>query len=266
MSDRFDLFLFSTDVEAIEPAVAAGVAGVVVDWERVGKRHRQSGADTQIGEDTAADLARVRAATAARVLCRVDNVRDLLPDQIEAAIAGGADEILLPMVRSAREIEDVLRQVDGRSDVGALIETVAALGELSEIATLPLARVYVGLNDLAIERRSTTIFAPLVDGTLDRIRRHFAVPFGFGGLTVTDLGAPIACRLLIGEMARLGCAFTFLRRSYHADVRDRHAPAELRALQRELDVAFGRSELEVARARHALVAAIHEWEGALASA
>ena len=38
MSDRFDLFLFSTDVETIEPAVAAGVAGVVVDWERVGKR------------------------------------------------------------------------------------------------------------------------------------------------------------------------------------------------------------------------------------
>ena len=49
MTRPFELFLFSTDETAVAAAVARGVSGVVVDWERVGKRHRQAGADTQIG-------------------------------------------------------------------------------------------------------------------------------------------------------------------------------------------------------------------------
>ena len=51
--------------------MAAGVEGVVVDWERKGKLERQARADTQIGCDTLADLRRIRAATHARVLCRI---------------------------------------------------------------------------------------------------------------------------------------------------------------------------------------------------
>ena len=44
MSADFELFLFSSDPATIAPTVSAGVAGIVVDWERVGKRHRQAGA------------------------------------------------------------------------------------------------------------------------------------------------------------------------------------------------------------------------------
>jgi 2-keto-3-deoxy-L-rhamnonate aldolase RhmA len=266
VSRPFDLFLFSTEPAAIEAAAASGISGVIVDWERVGKRHRQAGADTQIGEDTPDDLRRVRAHTSKRILCRIDNTPALVPEQVEEAIAVGADEILLPMVRSAGEVEDVIAQANGRCGVGILIETEAALGELPELATLPLTRVYVGLNDLAIERGSTNIFEALVDGTVDEIREHFTVDFGLAGLTVLDGGIPIPCRLLIAELGRLGCSFSFLRRSYHADIRGRDPQHEIPRLLGALEAAGQRTQAEVAIDRESLVGAVDEWTGVLASA
>ena len=78
----------------------AGVDGFIVDWECKGKEKRQAGADTEINEDTPEDLRRVRAATNARVLCRLNQPGPWTAGEIEEAVAGGADEILLPMVRS----------------------------------------------------------------------------------------------------------------------------------------------------------------------
>jgi hypothetical protein len=266
MTQGFELFLFSTDHAAIGPAVSGGVSGVVVDWERVGKRHRQAGADTQIGEDTFDDLRRVRVGTPARILCRVDNKEQLLEEQIEAAVDCGADEILLPMVRSASEVERVVGAAAGRCGVGILIETQAALEEIEEIAALPLSRVYVGLNDLAIDRQTTNIFEPLVDDTIEETRKHFSIPFGFAGLTIAEGGAPIPCRLIIGELIRLNCSFSFLRRSYHADIRGRDPIREIRRLITALAAARNRTTREVDEDRDALVAAVEEWAGALASA
>lgn len=72
MSSAFELLLFSTDPVFIQKAVAGGVAGIVVDWEVAGKAKHQWGFDTEINADTLKDLQRVRAATDARVICRVN--------------------------------------------------------------------------------------------------------------------------------------------------------------------------------------------------
>jgi hypothetical protein len=266
VSSEFELFLFSTDKAAISSAVSGGVSGVVVDWERVGKRHRQAGADTQIGEDTVDDLRRVRAVTSRRILCRIDNNEGLVEEQIAAAVGSGADEILLPMVRSASEVERAVALVSGRCGIGILIETQAALEEADEIANLPLSRVYVGLNDLAIDRQTTNIFEPLVDGTIEDTRKHFSVPFGFAGLTVADGGAPIPCRLIVGELVRLDCSFSFLRRSYHADIRGRDPAREIPRLVAALEAATSRTAAEVREDRDALLVAVEQWAGVLASA
>ena len=261
MNDRFDLFLFSTDPSTIAESLAAGVRGVVVDWERVGKRHRQAGADTQIGEDTADDLRRVRRETPAYTLCRIDNKPELLAPQIDEALELGVDELLVPMIRSAAEAEDMLDLVAGRCGVGILVETRAVLDDLDDLAALPLSRVYVGLNDLAIDRRRANIFEALVDGTVDEIRSHFSVPFGLAGLTVLDGGAPIPCRLIVGELARLGCSFSFLRRSYQADIRGRDPQEEIRRLLVELERAGLRTAAEVEADRDALAEAVEAWPG-----
>jgi hypothetical protein len=252
----FGLFLFATHPDLVREAADAGVDGIVVDWERRGKRERQAGADTEIRSDTPADLAAVRRATDGRVLCRVDGPGQGSGEEIEQAIDLGADEVLLPMVRSAGEVERALGQVAGRCGLGILIETEDAVRCASRLAALPLSRVYIGLNDLMIDRRSSSIFEPLTDGTVECVRRHFPMPFGVAGLTLPDRGSPIPCRLLIGEMARLRCDFSFLRRSFLRDV-DRGALAPAVAdIRTALERARGRERDAIEGDRVGLVAAV----------
>ncbi len=209
MDSNFELVLFSTNPSFIREAVAAGVDVIIVDWERTDKEKRQAFADTQINDDTVEDLRIVRKSTDALVICRVDHCGLGTAKGVEEAIEAGADEILIPMVRTVEEVVRIIDQVRGRCGVGILIETRAAVKLAEELGRLPLSRVYVGLNDLAIERGTPNIFTALVDGTVEEVRKAFHVRFGFGGLTLPDRGYPIPCRLLIGELARLKCDFSF---------------------------------------------------------
>ncbi len=255
----FSLTLFSTKPGFIQSAVAAGVDEVIVDWEHVGKAERQRTADTEINQDTLTDLRGVRACTRARVICRINQFGSGTPGEVEHAIEAGADEILLPMVRSVGQVQAVLEQAGERCGVGILVETNEAVQLVEQLAVLPLSRVYVGLNDLAIERHHLNIFSSLLDGTLEFIRQPFHGPFGFGGLTLPDGGFPIPCRLLIGEMARLNCTFSFLRRSFYRDIEGRDLGLEIPALQQAIQSAFARSQHEINRDRMDLESAIQAW-------
>src|SRR3712207_7720248 len=69
------------------------------------------------------------------------SLHDALP------ISLGADEILLPMVRSADQVDRALDAVDGRCGLGILIETQAAVSLAAELARRPLSRVYLGRSE-----------------------------------------------------------------------------------------------------------------------
>lgn len=225
-----DLFLFSTDATLVRQAVRGGAAGVVVDWERRGKARRQAGEGTQINQDTPADLRRVRAATDGRVLCRINGYGAWTAEEVDAAVGLGADELLLPMVRTTEEVDRVLDLVAGRCGLGILVETQDAVDLAPALALRPLSRVYVGLNDLRIDRGSDSLFAPLVDGTVEQVRSVVPQPFGVAGLTVVGCGHPVPTGLLAAELVRLRAHFTFLRRSFLADVVGRDLHEELACL------------------------------------
>jgi hypothetical protein len=243
---QFELVLFSTNPDWIHRNVAAGVAAIIVDWERNGKVQRQAGADTQIGTDTLEDLERVREATDARVLCRINGFGTETAREIDDAVSAGADEILLPMVTSVDQIERTLELARDRCGVGVLLETNEAIGSAESISRLPITRAYVGLNDLAIARRASSIFTPLVDGTIADVRPHFSMPFGFGGLTLPDRGEPVPCRLLMSMMASNGANFSFLRRSYHRDMSGRDPLVEIPRILAAIESAGRRTDHEIA--------------------
>jgi hypothetical protein len=216
-----DLFLFTVDPAWGADVVAAGAAGIVVDWERRGKHRRQLGEGTQINTDTPVDLSRMRAATSGRLLCRVNGYGPWTAGEVDDAVARGADEVLLPMVRTAEEVDRTLDLVAGRCGLGILVETRDGVARAAELAARPLSRVYVGLNDLRIDRGSDQLFAPLVDGTVAAVRAAVDRPFGVGGLTLPEGGFPVPAWLLAAELVRLGADFTFLRRSFTADMAGR---------------------------------------------
>ena len=262
MTLPFQLLLFSTDPALIRRLVRAGVAGVVVDWERAGKDERQAGADTQIATDTLQDLERVRASTEALVLCRVNPPGPRTTEEIDAAVDAGADEILIPMVRSADEVESVLDHVNGRCGVGIMVETIASVRCAATLAELPITRAYAGLNDLAIERKSPSIFTAVTDGTIARLRQLFSVRFGFGGLTLPDRGSPIPCRLLIAEMMRLRCDFGTLRRSFHRDIAGLEPATGVARIRESVNEAARRSGDDIERDHEALVSAVRHLDTA----
>lgn len=225
-----ELFLVSADAGLVARACDRRrpenerAAAVVVDWERRGKVRRQAmargriGTDTQIGSDTPDDLARVRATVAGPVICRVNALGPWTAGEVDLAVRLGADEVLVPMVRAVSEAEAILRLARDRIGVGLMIETVDAVERSAALAALPISRAYVGLMDLALDRGSRSIFTAVADGAVERVRGHVTAPFGFGGLTVPGCGHPVPTLLLLAEMARLDCEFTFLRRSFIADV------------------------------------------------
>jgi HpcH/HpaI aldolase/citrate lyase family len=253
MSAAFELLLFAVEPGLVHEAVAAGIDGIVVDWERQGKLERQLGVDTEINEQTVGDLVRVRETASCPVICRLNPCNGASVGELEAALEGGADEILVPMVRSPDEVERMLQLADGRCGVGILVETVQAVAASSALARLPISRAYVGLNDLAIDRGSTSIFDALLDGTVERVRGEFDVPFGFGGLTLPDRGAPIPCRDLIAEMVRLDCSFSFLRRSFRRDVAGQKIGVAIARIREAIEVARVRPDDAIAADRAALV-------------
>ncbi len=225
-----NLFAFANTPAASRAVVGAGATGVVVDWERRGKRARQAGADTQINADTPEDLAAVRAAQGGVLLCRVNRWSPWTPAEIDLAVDLGADEILLPMVRRPEEVDAALDVVGGRCGLGILVETTEAVRVVDELAARPLSRIYMGLNDLRIDRGGGPLFLALVDGTADRVAAAASgagIPFGVAGLTRPDAGRPVPCRLVLGALARVGASFTFLRRSFWADTAGRDLAVEV---------------------------------------
>jgi 2-keto-3-deoxy-L-rhamnonate aldolase RhmA len=250
----FELLLFATDTALVEEAARAGMDGFIVDWERRGKARRQAGEGTQINYDTLSDLRRVRAVTDATVICRLNGFGAWTPREVDQAIDAGADELLLPMVRGSEEVDRTLEMVGDRCGLGILIETRQGVRATPDLVTRPLSRVYVGLNDLRIDRGSNELFEPLVDGTVERVRSHAgALRFGVAGLTLPDRGDPVPSRLLAAELLRIGADFTFLRRSFLADTGGRQLTPAVSAIRTHLMELADRTAAQELTDRRALV-------------
>lgn len=253
----FDLWLFTTDEMMARRAIDAGVAGIVIDWEYVGKEDRQRGGDFECNYDTFEDLERIRKVAGAKIVCRINAFGHKTADEVSSALRGGADILLLPMVKAPEEVERFLKLVDGRTKTGILVETSAAVSRARDLAALPVDYVYVGLNDLAISRRSPSIFEAIADGTTERMREVFSrQQFGFGGITLVDRGFPIPCFLLMAEMARLRCTFGFLRRSFKRDIQGNDMESEVRKIKETNQRLTVQTEHEKEACRSALLRVI----------
>jgi hypothetical protein len=146
------------------------------------------------------------------------------------------------MVQDREEVESFLALIDGRAESAILVETEAAVRNASGFSDLPIDAIFVGLNDLAISRGKSNIFLPVVDGTVDKLRRIMPKPsFGFGGATCADLGNPVPARLLVGTMAAIGANFTFLRRSFRRDIVGRNLAGEVSGIRKLWSELIGRS-------------------------
>jgi hypothetical protein len=241
LDDKFDFFLFYSNLKLVLEGIGAGATGIIIDLESKGKKHRQDFYNTQINKHEISNIQEIRKLSPIKLICRINGGDYLSGDEISAAIEAGADEILIPMVTSLKEIDFVLKLAKNQSQVSVMIETTRAIELGKEINEYPIKRVFVGLNDLAIARGSDNIFLPLVDGTIDEIRLNIDKPFGVAGLTHPNAGFPIVNKFLINEMKRLNCSFGFLRRSYYRDLEQYTQLTIIDALKESLNTDFNLS-------------------------
>ncbi|HEX5277407.1 MAG TPA: aldolase/citrate lyase family protein [Fluviicoccus sp.] len=228
------LMFITNSPELAAFAVHSGVDRIFVDLETMGKFERQGHRDTLISRHAVDDVAAVRAALPAgtELLVRINPWHEGSAAEVDAVIAAGADLIMLPMVRSSKEVAHLGGVVRGRSRIVPLVETVGGAETIADIAALDcVSEVFVGLNDLHMELGLRFMFEPLADGLVETLAGRISPsgkPFGFGGIARVGEGLLPAERIL-GEHVRLGSSAVILSRTFH-----RGAP-DVAALQAGMD-------------------------------
>lgn len=226
-SKSIGLYLFCNTVEQVLLAEKAGVDGIMLDWESKGKDKRQLGYDTEINDLDYESLGAFRELTSKPIMVRINGLCEDTAREVELALTGGATQILLPMAQSADEVEHFITLVNGRAEPCIMIETQSLVDDIERLSTLPWSSAFIGLNDLMISRAANSLWVPLLDGTVDQIYKALAGrQIGYGGITLIDKGHPLPFYMLLKEMARHGCSFSFLRRSFYRDIGDNDPKVE----------------------------------------
>jgi len=211
--------LITPSPERAAEAERAGVDRLFVDLEILGKRERQAGRSTVISGHTLEDAAGLRRVLRrAELLVRINPLHEGSAGEIEGALQAGADLIMLPMCRSAAEVDTFCRRVAGRARTVALVETREAAEAIQEVTAVKgLSEVHIGLNDLSLSLGLGFLFEPLASGLVDDLAgacRRAGLPFGFGGIARLGQGL-LPAEFVLAEHLRLGSSRVILSRAFH---------------------------------------------------
>ncbi len=213
-------YLFITNnPDLAEYAEYCGVGRIFVDLEIIGKKERQGHLDTLISKHTMADVQKVKARLKnIKLMVRVNPLHENTRNEVEEAISGGADFLMLPMFRTAEELQIFSDCVDGRVGIIPLVETYEAAKELSSIVKIKgLSEIYIGLNDLHLDMKLSFMFEPLANGFVDSmvdLIKGAGLTFGFGGIARIGEGI-VPGEDILAEHVRLGSSSVILSRTFH---------------------------------------------------
>jgi hypothetical protein len=210
--------MVTNDSSVAKLAESSGVSRIFIDLEINGKHERQAHRDTFISDHKMSDVEKVKSSlSTSELLVRLNPLYDSTEQEIDQAIANGADILMLPMFRSADEVHTFSEYIDGRVKFIPLIETKDAALNIKDIVQVKgITELFIGLNDLHIEYGYNFMFELLSDGVIDGlvdVISESGLPFGFGGIARVGEGA-IPAETVLAEHLRLGSSATILSRSF----------------------------------------------------
>lgn len=222
--DHIKLMYITNQQSVAQIAENAGVDRIFVDMEYIGKGLRQGGMDTVQSHHTMEDVARMaKTLQKAELLVRCNPIHEATADfgsskeEIDAIIENGAQVIMLPYFKTAAEVEEFVRLVDGRAKTFPLMETREAAENADEILQVDgIDEIYIGLNDMSLSYGYSFMFQLLANGTVDRLAEKFrakGMTFGFGGIASLS-GGLLPGSYVLKEHYRLGSSRVILSRSF----------------------------------------------------
>ena len=219
-----DVFYITNNLEMALAAEDAGVNRVWIDLETLGKEERQKGINSVKSHHTIDDIRHIRPRlTKAKMMVRVNPWNENSVKEIDEVIEAGAQIVMLPMWKTAKEVSFFLNAVRGRALTSLLLETKEAEECLNDVLNLHgIDEIHVGLNDLHLSYGLSFMFELLSNGTIDRIVdkiKPTGIPYGFGGISHLGDGL-IPAEMVIMEHYRLGSTRAILSRGFCAQTQD----------------------------------------------
>lgn len=219
-----NLMYITNNPEVAKIAQRSGIDRIFVDMEYIGKEERQKGLNTVKSRHTVQDIRNIKEVlTTSELLVRVNPIHEKTAEyassetEIETAIETGAKVIMLPMIKTTKEVERFIKTVDGRAKTMLLIETAEANENIEELLQVDgIDEVHIGLNDMHIAYKKKFMFELLTDGTVERLCEIFqkkGVPYGFGGIARLGYGMLPAEKIIV-EHYRLGSTKAIVSRSF----------------------------------------------------
>lgn len=215
---HMNLMILAADPQSAIEAQNAGVDRIFYDLEWIGKAERQHGRNTVKSNNNIDNIPAVRKVlNKSELLVRTNPIHAYSKEEVEKAIANGADVLMLPMVMDHHDVEQYVEMVAGRAKVCIMIETAAAMARLDKILAVPgVDELFIGLNDLHISMGLTFMFELLSDGLVEYIAQKcnkVGMPFGFGGIARIGEG-DLPSDNILGEHVRLGSTSVILSRTF----------------------------------------------------
>lgn len=195
-----------------------GVDRIWVDLETLGKEERQGHIDSVKSHHSVDDIKKiVPLLDHAEMLVRVNPLNAKSEEEINAVIDAGADLVMLPMWKNAKDVKKFIKLVGGRAGTILLLETKEAVESLDEVLNVEgIDEIHIGLNDLHLSYNMHFMFEPLADGMVEKICKkisNYNIPYGFGGIAKLGYG-DLPAENIIQEHYRLGSTRAILSRSF----------------------------------------------------
>lgn len=213
-------YLFITnDPELADYAFKSGVDRVMVDLETIGKSLRQMSRNTLISNHDLNDIIRIKEFNPmVPIICRINGFYGGSKNEVDIAIKNGAEFIMLPMFRTALEVNRIYEYIDSRAKLILLFETPQSIVRLDEIVgQKKFDEAHIGLNDLSLGLGIDFMFELFVSDIIEYIVNIFKInniPFGIGGIAKIGEGVALS-DLVLSEHVRLGSESVILSRSFH---------------------------------------------------
>lgn len=199
-----------------------GVTRIFLDQEVIGKAERQGHLDTHKAAHSLEEIAAVaNVLKQAELMVRLNPLHALTRQEIDAAIAHGAQRLMLPMFSSRAEVGEFMDMVNSRVPVTFLAETAASLVRLPDwlgLLTPGCDEVHIGLNDLSLSMGLDFLFEPMAARLLDpaaAVLNQAGVKWGVGGVARIGQGE-LPAETVLGEHVRLGSHWVILSRAFHS--------------------------------------------------
>lgn len=204
----------TNDIKLAQYFEYCGIDDIMVDLEIIGKRERQKGLNTVISVHSFEDIDKIKnCLTTSQCLVRINPIYEGTEQEIEEAINRKADIIMLPMFKTATEVETFVKLVDNRALKYLLLETPQALVRVDDILDIKgIDAVHIGLNDLSIGMGLDFLYEPLIGGLIEYLCQKFAkkgIKYGFGGVSRLEKG-----KLILSEHFRLGSSMVIINRDF----------------------------------------------------